>query len=177
MDEDVKNRRKSDMPEYQDPLVTAIAKLETIPERVDVKLDALKEVVEVQLESLRKDIKNLEGRIGSDLQRVDERINAAESKIAGHCEETEEVNQIIDKHDRTIERAKDYIQEIDSLKRRVSQCEREIKEVKEVPKEVVYSGFKAVMQKIGWSVLAFLGAALAYALFNIQSWAGPAANV
>ena len=143
----------------QKSFYAAIAKIETVP----TQITALKEVMQVELASIRNDIKNIEEKIMG-------RVESIEDQLGERCKSEEAVDRILDEHDRSFEKAKSYIREIEDLKVRVGTLEKDVDSVKNASKEYVYAVVKNILSKLGGALLLVVSAAIIFAITNPTFW-------
>ena len=89
-------RRKQAM-EIQQAVLKLIAKVETMETNIELKLETVKDKIQ-----------NLD-------DKMSERILTIHTRLENHCDDDENINDILDEHDKSIEKAKSYIDRIHNL--------------------------------------------------------------
>lgn len=143
----------------QQAFYSALSKIEQVP----TQISSLKEVMQVELTSIRNDLKNIEDKVMT-------RVSTIEDRLSEHCKDEDEIDEILGEHDRNFEKAKSYIKEIEDLKVRVNNMEKEVHILKNATKEFIYDVVKNIGKKVGAMVLVVLGAAILFAIFNPTFW-------
>lgn len=143
----------------QQAFYTAISKIEMVPGQIT----SLKEVMQVELTSIRNDLKNIEDKVMIKVSNIEDRLNE-------HCKDEDEIDEILSEHDRNFETAKPYIKEIEDLKVRVNNMEKEVHILKNAMKEFIYDTVKKIGSKLGFIVLTIIGTAILFAFFNPTFW-------
>lgn len=143
----------------QQAFYTAISKIEMVPNQINT----LKEVMQIELKSIRNDLKNIEDKVMA-------RVSTVESRLTEHCKDEDEIDRVLDEHDKSFEKAKSYIKEIEELKARVDNMEKEVHVLKNASKEFIYDVVKNIGKKLGAIILSVLGLALLFAIFNPTFW-------
>lgn len=95
-------RRGTTPMEMQTSLLKLISKVESMDTNLETRLEAVKDK-----------ISNLD-------EKMTNRISLIEKQINVHCEDESEINDILDKHDKSIEASKNYIDRINNLEKRYS---------------------------------------------------------
>ena len=143
----IPDRRSNNNMEVQQAVLKLLAKVESMETNIETKLEAVKDK-----------ISNLD-------EKMTNRVDLVENKIDEHCEDDDDINTILDEHDKKIENAKSYIQRIQALEdkyivleRRVDQLQKKPIEQKAAVIDSVSTAIKnAFMLTIGASVVGFIG--------------------
>lgn len=142
----IPDRRSNNM-EIQQAVLKLLAKVESMETNIETKLEAVKDK-----------ISNLD-------EKMTNRVNLVENKIDEHCEDDDNINTILDEHDKKIENAKSYIQRIQALEDKYIVLEQRVDQLQKKPieqKAAVIDGVStaiknAFMLAIGVSAVGFIG--------------------
>lgn len=110
----IPDRRGNNM-ELQQAVLKLLAKVESMETNIETKLEAVKDK-----------ISNLD-------EKMTNRVDLVENKIDEHCEDEDDINDVLDEHDKSIEKAKGYIERIHVLEKKYTILEGRVDELEKIP--------------------------------------------
>lgn len=134
----IPDRRSNNM-EIQQAVLKLLAKVESMETNIETKLEAVKDK-----------ISNLD-------EKMTNRVDLVENKIDEHCEDDDNINTILDEHDKKIENAKSYIQRIHALEDKYIVLEQRVDQLQKKPieqKAAVIDDFFRTFKNIAFTALA-----------------------
>jgi len=135
----IPDRRSSNNMEIQQAVLKLLAKVESMETNIETKLEAVKD------------------KISNIDEKLSNRMSEAEKKLENHCEDEDKINEVLDEHDRSIERAEGYIERIHKLEGKYTILEKRVDELEKTPiknKAAIIDDFFKIFKNILLTALA-----------------------
>lgn len=135
----IPDRRSSNNMEIQQAVLKLLAKVESMETNIETKLEAVKD------------------KIGNIDEKLTNRVDELEKKIDNHCEDEDDINELLDEHDKSIQNAKNYIERIHKLEKQYTILEGRVDELEKKPiksKAKIIDDFLKTFKNILFTALA-----------------------
>lgn len=103
--------------EVQQAVLKLLAKVESMETNIETKLEAVKD------------------KIGNIEEKMTNRIEDIDKKLESHCNDDNDIDSILDSHDRSLEKAKGYIERIHILEGKYIILEQRVDKIQKIPIE------------------------------------------
>lgn len=135
----IPDRRSENNMEIQQAVLKLLAKVESMETNIETKLEAVKD------------------KISNIDEKLTNRMDDVEKKLNNHCEDEDEINSVLDEHDKSIEKAKGYIERIHVLEKKYTILEGRVDELEKTPirsKAKIIDDFLKTFKNILFTALA-----------------------
>lgn len=112
-------RRINTTMEMQQALLKLIAKVEARDNNIETKLEAMETNIETKLEAVKDKVSNIDEKLSNKVQELEKKIN-------DHCDDTDQIDEVLSKHDKAIDKVQGYIDRIYILENKYKKLEERV---------------------------------------------------
>jgi len=152
--ESISDRRINTV-EVQTAVLKLLAKVESMEGNIEVRLEAVKEKIE-----------NLDSKMSS-------RIESVEARLIDHCDDEKDINEVLGQHDKSIEKAKTYIERIHRLESKYEELDSKLTELEANPvkqKAKLITDFADTLKKAVYVAIA--GGIVSFFMYTLLQFVG-----